>query len=131
MAQKRHVRFFVLRYALFGDEFVNIGVLLHEMNSPSGFCGVRFVSDWKRLRCLHPDADVELLDAFVSDIQSQLQGPDREEIIQTMLDSFSNAIQLSQCNELVTEDPESELTTLASIYLTQTVTADNMPTIPV
>jgi hypothetical protein len=130
MAQKRHVRFFVLRYALLEEEFVNIGVLLYEMNSPSGFCGVRFASDWQKLRYLDPDADVELLDALVSDIQSQVQSPEREKIIHLMLDSFSNAVQLSQCKEFLTEDPESELAKLASIYLTQKVTADNMPKTP-
>ena len=40
-------------------EFANIGVVLRAAGK-GGQAAVRFTRDWSRVRCLHPDADVEM-----------------------------------------------------------------------
>src|SRR5580698_8516313 len=37
------------------NEYVHIGVILREQGSPGA--EVRFTRDWRRVRCLDPDAD--------------------------------------------------------------------------
>lgn len=130
---QRRVQFVALRYALTvvgegftdSEEFVNIGVLLREPEPDAGFWGFRFKSDWKQVRQLDPDADIELLDAIMHDIQSKLQSTEREEMLRTMLDSFSNAIQLSPWENCLTDDPERELAKLASRLLTDDISTDS------
>ena len=55
------------------DEFVNIGVVMIEAAvNGSAFADVRFRRDWRRVRCVDPDADIEMLEALERDIRSQL-----------------------------------------------------------
>src|SRR5438093_13726765 len=51
------------------NEAVNFGVMLIGQD---GFADVRFTRDWARVRCLDPNADIELLSAFEADIRAKL-----------------------------------------------------------
>ena len=68
MPELKQCEFFLLRYlpdAVKG-EFVNIGlVMLHE---GSGFAQVRFAREWSRVRCLDPEADIEMLESIESEL---------------------------------------------------------------
>ena len=75
MADRRQLEFFLLRYVpdAVKDEFVNIGVVMVEPGANGGgFAEVRFTRDWRRVRCLDPQADVEMLAALERDIRGQL-----------------------------------------------------------
>jgi Protein of unknown function (DUF3037) len=121
MAEKRRLEFFVLRYApdTISDEFMNIGIVLLDPTALlTGFCDARFIADWQRVESFDEDADIEMLRATASDIEEQLKTPVcREYLLRMMEDSFSNAIQLSPRRECVTEDPSSEIESLAHRYL--------------
>ena len=69
MKKRRQCEFFLLRYVpdAVKDEFVNVGVVLVE--SGGGWADVRFTHDWKRVRCLDPDADVEMLEGLEREIK--------------------------------------------------------------
>ena len=43
-------------------EFANIGVVLRTAGEAGGTT-VRFTRDWSRVRCLHADADTEMLES--------------------------------------------------------------------
>src|SRR5579863_8905128 len=121
MADRRQLEFFLLRYVpdAVKDEFVNIGVVMMEPGvNGGGFAEVRFTRDWRRVRCLDPQADVEMLAALEREIRGQLATThDREVLLRRLEDSFSNMIQLSAAKGCLVEDPVREIEALASIYL--------------
>jgi len=121
MAASRQLEFFLLRYVpdAVKDEFVNIGVVMVEAGANGGgFADVRFTRDWRRVRCLDPQADVEMLSALERDIRGQLAtSHDREVLLRRLEDSFSNVIQLSPAKGCLAEDPVAEIETMASMYL--------------
>jgi hypothetical protein len=125
MAGKKQLEFFLLRYVpnVLSDEFVNIGVVLvePETNEAPGedrFADARFTRDWQRVSRVDPQADVEMLVALGRDLRARLAAPwDREVLLRTMKESFSNTIQLSPVRRCQAEDPAREIETLASMYL--------------
>jgi hypothetical protein len=121
MGEKRHLDFFLLRYVpdAVKDEFVNIGVVMVEAGANgAGFADVRFTRDWRRVRCLDPQADVEMLSALEREIHGQLATThDREVLLRRLEDSFSNVIQLSPAKGCLAEDPAREIEAMASMYL--------------
>jgi hypothetical protein len=121
MAGKKQLEFFLLRYVpdAVKDEFVNIGVVMVEAGgNGAGFAEVRFTRDWRRVRCLDPQADVEMLAALERDIRGQLATTrDRAVLLRRLEDSFSNVIQLSPMKGCLAEDPVREIEAMASMYL--------------
>jgi hypothetical protein len=99
------------------DEFVNVGVVLYE--SDGGFADVRFTQDWKRVRCLDPDADVEMLEGLEREIKERmLEGASSQAwLLQRMEDSFSNSIRLTPAKAVLADSPQEEIGRLAEMYL--------------
>ena len=119
MAERRQLEFFLLRYVpdAVKDEFVNIGLVMVEPGANgAGFADVRFTRDWRRVRCLDPQADVEMLEALEREIRGELAG-NRAALLKRLEDSFSNVIQVSSAKGLLAEDPAREMETMASMYL--------------
>jgi Protein of unknown function (DUF3037) len=118
MAPKVPCRFFVLRYSpdAVKNEFVNIGLVLVP---PAGGAEVRFTHDWSRVRCLDPEADVEVLAALEADLREKLRAMngDSETILRRIQDSFSNALQPSEFQGCLAESPAAEADELARLYL--------------
>src|ERR1700682_3195040 len=121
MAERKKLEFFLLRYVpdAVKDEFVNIGVVMVEPGgNGAGFAEVRFTRDWRRVRCLDPQADVEMLAALERDIRGQLgTTQDRAILLKRLEDSFSNVIQLSPAKGCLAEDPVAEIEKMALMYL--------------
>jgi hypothetical protein len=120
MPDKRQLEFFLLRYVpdAVKDEFVNIGVVMFEPGANGGgFADVRFTRDWRRVRCLDPQADVEMLEALERDIRSQI-GDVRERgmLLRRLDESYSNVIQVSATKGCLAEEPAKEIEMLASLY---------------
>ena len=118
MPQKHQCRFFLLRYApdAIKNEFVNIGLVLLP---PGGMAEVRFTHDWSRVRCLDPQADIDMLEALESDLRQKLRemNGDQEFLLRRLQDSFSNALQPSEFQGCLAESPASEADELARLYL--------------
>jgi hypothetical protein len=121
MAGRKQLEFFLLRYVpdAVKDEFVNIGVVMVESGANgAGFADVRFTRDWRRVRCLDPQADVEMLSALERDIRRHLAtAQDRVVLLRRLEDSFSNVIQLSPAKGCLADDPAVEIEKMASMYL--------------
>ena len=128
MNERRQCEFFLLRYVpdAVKDEFVNLGVVLYEPGKAgsvqAGFADVRFTRDWRRVRCLDPDVDVEMLEALEREIRERLAegGNSREWLLSRMEDSFSNAIRLTPAKAVLAESPQAEMENLAQLYLERT-----------
>src|ERR1700683_2699730 len=121
MAERKQLEFFLLRYVpdAVKDEFVNVGVVMGEAGANGGgFADVRFTRDWRRVQCLDPQADVDMLAALEREIRGQLATTrEREVLLRRLEDSFSNVIQLSPAKGCLAEDPVAEIDLMASIYL--------------
>jgi hypothetical protein len=121
MSDRRQLEFFLLRYVpdAVKGEFVNIGLVMVEAGvNGGGFAEVRFTRDWRRVRCLNPQADVEVLAGLERDIRGQLANThDREVLVRRFEDSFSNMIQISPVKGCLAEDPVAEIEMMASMYL--------------
>jgi len=120
MSDQRQLEFFLLRYVpdAVKDEFVNIGVVMIEPSANgAGFADVRFTRDWRRVRCLDPQVDIEMLEALEHDIRGQL-GDVRERgvLLRWLEDSFSNVIQLSPTKGCLANEPAKEMEMLARLY---------------
>jgi hypothetical protein len=132
MAELKQCEVYLLRYVpdAVKDEFVNLGVVLLETGEGDGlFTDVRFTRDWRRVRCLDPEADVELLESFEEEIRRMLQsraaevinyrGPmsRREWLLRLLEDGLSNTLQITPAKAVLTESPQKELGELAQMYL--------------
>jgi hypothetical protein len=121
MAARRQLEFFVLRYvpSAVKGEFVNFGVVMFEPGSgASGFADARFARNWERVRLADPQVDIEILEELENDIRSRLgKVRDREALLRTMEDSFSNIIQLSPKAACLCDQPELEIEEMARMYL--------------
>jgi len=121
MQNSRQVEFFLLRYVPHAvrQEFVNIGVLMVEGGANGAvFADVRFAKDWRRVRCLDPQADVDVIEALLLEIRAEVgEIRDRTTLLKRMEDSFSNVIQLSAPMAVVTSMPAIEIETMASMFV--------------
>jgi hypothetical protein len=130
MADFRQCEFFLLRYVpdVVKGEFVNVGVVLLE-HGDDGFTDVRFTRDWRRVRCLHPDADIELLESYDADFRRLLQsrlpevinyrGPTsrRAWLLALMQESFAGTLEMAPMSAVLAESPQAEIGKLAQLYL--------------
>lgn len=119
MAKTQQCEFFVIRYVpdLAKGEFVNIGVVLRDGSGE--FADVKLTRDWRRVRCLDADADVELLEALEGELRSALRSEaelDRVFLFQKLPDWASNALQLTPMQGVLTDSPQAEIDRLAEIY---------------
>lgn len=123
MAERRQVEFFLLRYVPHAvrQEFVNIGVLMVEDGENGAvFADVRFAKDWRRVRCLDPQVDVEVIEAVLKEIRAEVgEIRDRTMLLKRMEDSFSNLIQLSGPMAVVTASPAEEIETMAAMFVNE------------
>ena len=65
MSERLQCEFSLIRYVpdVVKGEYANIGVLVRESGRHERAV-VRFTRDWSRVRCLHPEADVDPRDAI-------------------------------------------------------------------
>ncbi len=119
MKARSQCEFFLLRYApdAVREESVNVGVVLVE--SSGSWAEVRFTKDWKRVKCLDPEADVETLEALEGEIRERLSegGEGRKWLLKRMEDTFSNTLRLTEPKAVLAESPALEMERLAEMYL--------------
>ncbi len=122
-----HCELSVIRYmpnALKG-ELLNLGIMLRELDADgTGFAEVRFTRDWRRVRCFHPDADLELLQALESEFRELLNsGAEGEAILAKLNTYLSNAILLETPTAVLADSAHEELARLVPMYLETSASA--------
>lgn len=115
--------FSLIRYVpdVVKGEFANIGVVLREAGR-EGTAKVRFTRDWSRVRCMDPDADVELLESLETEIARRLEaGVDvrvnAKPMLETLEDSLSNSVQLTEMRGTLAESLTAEMEQLLRMYV--------------
>jgi len=122
-ASLRHDCLFqVIRYAPnpMRDEFVQVGVMLWEQNAAESGkprMELRFTRDWRRLRCLDPDADTAALDGMENELRNRL-GDDANDKLRRIVDeSFSNNVQLTEPKGYLAESLPAGIEELMRLYV--------------
>jgi predicted DNA-binding ribbon-helix-helix protein len=100
MATSSKLEYFFLQYIpdIVSGESVSIAaVFIDPTDLDHGICRVSLAGNWQsKVRRLDPDADVEMLEAVLTEIRTRLlSSVQRSEMIRELEDSFSNALQIS------------------------------------
>jgi hypothetical protein len=117
VTEKQNLDLFLLRYLpnVVRGEFVNFGaVLVKEGGEVSGF---RFAQDWRRIQCLFPDTDVDLLQAMQVHLQNELrEGAKWNEFCRIFNNYVSSGFDLALPKGVVTNDVAKELEIISKLY---------------
>jgi len=116
--QRRECEFRLLRYAPdpVRNEFVHIGVVLREAGSPAP-AEVRFTRDWRRVRCLDPDADTALLEAMESELRRRLIEEPGGRLMTLLEESLSLGVQMSEAKAYLAESLPAGVEELMRLYV--------------
>ncbi len=123
MRERLQCEFSLIRYVpdVVKGEFANIGVVLREAGRDET-ATVRFTRDWSRVRCMDPEADVDLLESLESEIGQRLQAGvelkvNAKAVLETLEDSLSNSVQLTEMKGTLAESLPAEMEQLLRMYV--------------
>ena len=115
--QRRECEFHLLRYVpdAVRNEYVHIGVILREPESRR--TEVRFTRDWRRLRCLDPDADTALLEEMESELHRRLQSESGANLMRLLEESLSLSVQMTEAKAYLAESLPAGVEELMRLYV--------------
>ena len=125
LPQRRACEFRLLRYVPdpVRNEFVHIGVVLRTAEEGGGATEtvVRFTRDWRRVRCLDPHADTELLESMEGDLRRRLLATETEEAQQRLIrildESLSLNVQMTEARAYLAESLPAGVEELMRLYV--------------
>ncbi|MGA2674483.1 MAG: DUF3037 domain-containing protein [Terracidiphilus sp.] len=121
--QRRACEFRLLRYVpdAVRNEFVHIGVILREQGggepaSPEPIL-VRFTRDWRRVRCLDPEADIALLEGMESELRRRFQAEPEGNLMRLLAESLSLSVQMTEAKAYLAESLPAGMEELMRLYV--------------
>ena len=102
------------------NEFVHVGVLLREYEAGENEKPrreLRFTRDWRRVRCIHPEADIASLEGMESELRNLLQNDPDGNLKRIVDESFSNSVQLTEPKGYLVESFPAGVEALMRIYV--------------
>src|SRR5271165_5807039 len=128
MIARQECEFFLLRYVPdpVRNEFVHVGVILRGGKGAVGSndrpqVALRFTSDWRRVRCLDPEADTGMLEGLESELrrrfQEEAEGLTGGNLMHLLEDSFSNSVQVTRAKAYLAESMETGVEELMRLYV--------------
>ena len=127
-SQRRACEFQLLRYVpdAVRNEYVHIGVILREQGGPEQAnpeaaspepALVRFTRDWRRVRCLDPEADTALLEGMESELRSRFQAEPDGDLMRLLTESLSLNVQMTERKAYLAESLPAGLEELMQLYV--------------
>jgi hypothetical protein len=136
-SERRACEFQLLRYVpdAVRNEYVHIGVILRESaaaHSPAhnpahnpvptpARIEVRFTRDWRRVRCLDPDADTALLEGMESELRRRLalnqEGEPEGRLMHLLEESLSLSVQMTEARAYLAESLPAGVEELMRLYV--------------
>jgi hypothetical protein len=115
--ERRACEFHLLRYVpdAVRNECVHIGVILREQNTRRA--EVRFTRDWRRVRCLDPDADTALLEGMESELQRRLQSESGVDLMRLLHESLSLSVQMTEAKGYLAASLPAGVEELMRLYV--------------
>jgi hypothetical protein len=120
--QRRECEFQLLRYVpdAVRNEYVHIGVILRESaaaDSARRAPEVRFTRDWRRVRCLDPEADTALLEGMESELRRRFQAEPDGDLMRLLSESLSLNVQMTEQKAYLAESLPAGLEELMRLYV--------------
>ncbi len=124
---RRECEFQLLRYVpdAVRNEYVTIGAILREAGAGDepGQAEVRFTRDWRRVRCLDPDADTALLEGMESELRRRLADPSSldpepaRKLMRILEESLSLNVQMTEPKAYLAESMPAGMEELMRLYV--------------
>ena len=117
-SQRRACEFHLLRYVpdAVRNEYVHIGVILREQGSQEA-AEVKFTRDWRRVRCLDPDADTALLEGMESELRRRFQAQPDGNLMRLLNESLSLSVQMTESKAYLAESLPAGMDVLMKMYV--------------
>jgi hypothetical protein len=116
--QRRNCEFQLLRYVpdAVRNEFVHIGVILREPGTREAV-QVRFTRDWRRVRCLDPEADTAMLEGMESELRRAFTEEPEGKLKQILSESLSLNVQMTEPKAYLAESLPAGVEELMRLYV--------------
>jgi hypothetical protein len=116
--QRRACEFRLLRYVADAvrNEYVHIGVILREQGSREA-AEVRFTRDWRRVRCLDPEADTAVLEGMEGELRRRFQAEPNGNLMRLLTESLSLSVQMTESKAYLAESLPAGLEELMKMYV--------------
>jgi hypothetical protein len=116
--ERRGCEFHLLRYVpdAVRNEYVHIGVILREQGS-SEPPSLRFTHDWRRVRCLDPEADTALLESMESELRRRFQAEPDGSLMRLLKESLSLSVQMTEAKAYLAESLAAGMDELMRLYV--------------
>jgi hypothetical protein len=118
--ERRTCEFQLLRYVpdAVRNEYVHIGVILREQGSADpAQIAVRFTKDWRRVRCLDPDADTALLESMEGELRRRLQQDADGRLMKLLDEALSLNVQMTSPKAYLAESLPAGVEELMRLYI--------------
>ena len=117
-SQRRACEFHLLRYVpdAVRNEYVHIGVILREQGSREP-AEVRFTRDWRRVRCLDPEADTALLEGMESELRRRFLAEPDGNLMRLLSESLSLNVQMTEPKAYLAESLPAGMEELMRLYV--------------
>jgi hypothetical protein len=115
---RRNCEFQLLRYApdAVRNEYVHIGVILREQGNREP-AAVKFTRDWRRVRCLDPEADTALLESMESELRRRLENDPDGKLMRLLDESLSLNVQMTAPKAYLAESLPAGMEELMRLYV--------------
>jgi Protein of unknown function (DUF3037) len=115
---RRQCEFHLFRYVpdIVRNEFVHIGVILREQGSREA-ARIQFTRDWRRVRCLDPDADTALLENMESELRLRFQAEPEGSLMRLLSESLSLSVQMTEAKGYLAESLPAGVEELMRLYV--------------
>ena len=116
--QRRECEFHLLRYVpdAVRNEYVHIGVILREQGSTEA-ARIQFTRDWRRVRCLNPEADTALLEGMESELRRRFQAEPDGNLMRLLNESLSLSVQMTEAKAYLAESLPAGVEELMRLYV--------------
>jgi hypothetical protein len=117
-SERRACEFRLLRYVpdAVRNEYVHIGVILREQGSREP-ADVRFTHDWRRVRCLDPEADTALLEGMESELRRRFQQEPDGNLMRLLSEALSLSVQMTEPKAYLAESLPAGMEELMRLYV--------------
>ena len=115
---RRACEFRLLRYVpdAVRNEYVHIGVILREQGSREA-AEVRFTRDWRRVRCLNPEADTAVLEGMEGELRKRFQAEPDGNLMRLLTESLSLSVQMTESKAYLAQSLPAGLEELMKMYV--------------
>ncbi len=115
---RRACEFQLLRYVpdAVRNEYVHIGVILREQDSREA-AEVRFTRDWRRVRCLDPEADTAMLEGMESELRRRFAAEPDGNLMRLLSEALSLNVQMTDPKAYLAESIPTGMEELMRLYV--------------